>query len=196
MIKTRSLTLLAIVFSLLVALASYRFVFLGLSLSFPDMLHHVLQRRSAFILHVLFSPLALALGALQFLPKLRAKGIKLHRCLGGVYALSVVLGGISGLLVALGAAGGVAATLGFGLLSVFWIAVTLHAVRLAMLGKIASHRRWMLRSFALTFSAVTLRIYLLGFALAGVGYTDASVYLAWLCWIPNVIIAEWYLRRR
>lgn len=194
--KYRHLTLIVVALSLLVALLSYRFAILGFSLSFPDMPQHLLQRRVAFILHVSFSPIALALGAVQFLPKLRAKGVSLHRWLGGAYTLSVVVGAGTGLRVALGAAGGVAVSFGFGLLSVIWIAVTLNAVRLAMIGKIARHHRWMFRSFALTFAAVTLRVYLLGFAISGVAYTEASVYLAWVCWIPNVIFAEWYLRRR
>ncbi|MFT4961886.1 MAG: hypothetical protein ACI92Z_002980 [Paracoccaceae bacterium] len=54
----------------------------------------------------------------------------------------------------------------------------------------------MIQSFALTFSAVTLRIYLLIFALNGFEYAEASVYLGWICWVPNLVFAEWYLRRK
>ena len=51
----------------------------------------------------------------------------------------------------------------------------------------------MIRSFAMTFSAVTLRIYM---PLAGVlGFDLMRAYpaIAWLCWVPNAILAELYL---
>jgi ABC-type spermidine/putrescine transport system permease subunit II len=60
----------------------------------------------------------------------------------------------------------------------------------------AAHRRWMIRSFALTFAAVTLRLYLpLGFLLP-VSFDDAYRVISFLCWVPNLLAAEWLLRRR
>ena len=58
------------------------------------------------------------------------------------------------------------------------------------------HRCWMIRSYALTFAAVTLRLELpLFFIFGGMEYPVASSYVAWLCWVPNLFIAELYLRR-
>lgn len=52
----------------------------------------------------------------------------------------------------------------------------------------------MIRSFALTASAITLRIYLgLGTALQ-IPFEDSYPAIAWLCWVPNLIAAELYLR--
>jgi hypothetical protein len=31
--------------------------------------------------------------------------------------------------------------------------------------------------------------------LSGGGYTEASPWLAWLCWVPNIIVAEWWIAR-
>jgi len=54
----------------------------------------------------------------------------------------------------------------------------------------------MIRSYSLTFAAVTLRIYLpLAFA-SGIPFEIAYPAIAWLCWVPNAIVAEWMFVRR
>ncbi len=183
-------------FSVLVALATFRVIPLGLRLSFGEMSGHVDQRWWAFVLHIWGASAALALGAVQFFAGFRAKYPVVHRWIGRSYAVSILIAGVAGFVVALGVAGGPVAGVGFALLAIFWIGVTFNAVRLARARRIAEHKRWMIRSFALTFAAVTLRLYLLGFMGAGFSYTEASVYLAWMCWVPNLIVAEWFLRRR
>lgn len=182
--------------SVLVALATFRIAFLGMPLSFPEMLGHIDQRWLAFVLHIWGASAALALGAVQFFARFRAKYPVVHRWVGRLYGGSILIAGVAGFIIALGAEGGVIARLGFGLLAILWVGVTFNAVRLARRLRIAEHRRWMIRSFALTFAAVTLRLYMLGFVGAGFSYTEASIYLAWLCWVPNLIAAEWLLRRR
>ena len=52
----------------------------------------------------------------------------------------------------------------------------------------------MIRSFALTFAAVTLRLYLPLIPLLGLSFIDGYRAVSFLCWIPNLIIAELYLR--
>ena len=53
----------------------------------------------------------------------------------------------------------------------------------------------MIGSYALTLAAVTLRIYLpLSLAL-GVPFANAYRVISWLCWVPNIILAEWLVRR-
>jgi len=59
--------------ALSVALVSYRFLALGLERAFPVMLGHIAERNLSFILHISASPVALAVGLFQFLPKLRAR---------------------------------------------------------------------------------------------------------------------------
>ena len=72
-------------------------------------------------------------------------------------------------------------------------------------GDVVAHRRWAVRAFALTYSAVTLRLWLgvLMGAQIGLGGVDgdlafdrAYVVVPFLCWVPNLIAAELYLRRR
>ena len=185
-----------VLFSFVIALGSYRFLALGLPMAFQDMLGHIEFRRLAFVTHVSTAPLALVFGSMQLLPSLRARHPAVHRWTGRLYGVSVLLAGLTGLVVASGAAGGLSTQLGFGLLSVLWLVVTALGVWHARARRFAEHRRWMIRSFALTFTGVTLRLYLLIFIGAGFTYTEASVYLAWLGWIPNLVAVEWWLRRR
>ncbi len=196
MTLSRTPLYLMVILSFLIALLSYRFLALGLELSFPDMIGLIQTRRFAFLLHVSFAPLALIFGAMQHMPRLRAKNPALHRWTGRAYGLSVLVAGLSGLVIATGTAGGISTQLGFGLLSVLWLFTTLQGVRYARARQFAQHRRWMIRSFALTFAAVTLRLYLPFFIINGFSYTEASVFVAWMCWVPNLIAVEWWLKRR
>jgi hypothetical protein len=58
------------------------------------------------------------------------------------------------------------------------------------------HREWMIRSLAMILAAVTLRLWLpLLVTLHGGVFTPAYQMVAWLCWVPNLVVAEWYIRR-
>lgn len=187
--------ILAAILSVLVAVSSFRFLLLPMAEAFPGMLGHLAERQTAFYGHVVASPIALAAGALQFWPRLRARRPALHRWTGRIYAVAILIGGVSGMALAFRAEGGPIAGWGFGVLSVLWLVFTAQAVRLAMAGRYAEHRTWMIRSFALTFAAATLRLQLgIAFA-AGADYAPTSQWLAWTAWVPNLIFAEWLIRR-
>jgi uncharacterized membrane protein YozB (DUF420 family) len=81
------------------------------------------------------------------------------------------------------------------LLGGLWLAFTVLAFLSIRRRDQAAHRRWMLRSFALTLAAVTLRIYLPLSAAMGWSFDAAYPMIAWLCWVPNLVLAELYLRR-
>src|SRR5260370_20371385 len=53
----------------------------------------------------------------------------------------------------------------------------------------------MIRSYALTLAAVTLRIYLPASQIAGIPFPDAYQTISWLCWVPNLVVAEWWILR-
>ena len=183
--------------AILVALVSYRFLALGLAPSFQGMDEHIALRRGAFLAHVSAAPIALILGAVAFAwPRMPVRHPALHRWSGRAYGLAILIGGVAGLIMAIGAWERPVAALGFGLLAVLWLGFTAQAVRLAMQRKIALHRRWMIRSFALTFAAVTLRLELPVLFVLGMDYAEASNIVAWLCWVPNLAVAERLIRRR
>ena len=144
--------------------------------------------------HVLGSGLALLIGGFQFLPRLRARRIELHRWLGRTYLIAVLIGGIGGIVMSARADGGLAGQTGFFLLGVVWLVSGWQAHAAIRRGDVQSHRLWMIRNFALTFAAVTLRLYL-GLAQAVFGLSFEAFYpvVAWLCWVPNLIVAEWLI---
>jgi len=147
--------------------------------------------------HMVGSATALLLGPAQFVPSLRRRYPVTHRWMGRVYAACVALGGLTSLVVAVGVSTGPVAAVGFFLLGLAWMATTVMGVVTARQMRYAAHRRWMVRSFALAFAAVTLRIYLqIAFAAIGFKADVSQAYraISWLCWVPNLIVAELYLR--
>lgn len=145
-------------------------------------------------LHAALAGTALIIGPFQFLPAVR-KRRGLHRALGKVYVASGLVSGLAGLILAFGSTAGPIAGLGFGALAVAWILCTGQAWRMAQARRFDDHRRWMIRSFALTFSAVTLRLYLPLSQIMGIEFLYAYRAIAWLAWVPNLMVAETYLRR-
>ncbi|NRB19023.1 MAG: DUF2306 domain-containing protein [Rhodobacteraceae bacterium] len=191
---SRFRVLLVWVLCFAVALASWRFLVLGVEVSMEFVAYHAIERRLAFFAHITLAPVALMLMPFQFWTWLRARRPKVHRWIGRAFGVSILLAGVGGLLMAAGTTAGPVAAWGFGALAVLWLGSTGYGIWLAQQGRIAEHQRWMIRSAALTFAAVTLRLYmpLLFMTLGGeAGYTA----VAWLCWLPNLLVAEWYLRR-
>lgn len=109
--------------------------------------------------------------------------------------MGVGLGGVSGLVLSLHAFGGPVSRAGFAMLALLWLASGIVALQRILLGDVAGHRRWMMRNFALACAAVTLRIYLPTFVAGGLALEVAYPRVAWLCWVPNLVVAEWLLRR-
>lgn len=142
-----------------------------------------------FYVHTSFGGIALLVGSAQFFKRLRQRRLKLHRTLGKIYFISVLLSGLAGLIVAAYATGGWISISGFTLLAIGWLGTTVMAYASIRNGDIAAHERWMIYSYAFCFSAVTLRIYLgLGIA-SGMAFINFYPYLAWLCWVPNILFA-------
>ena len=154
------------------------------------------ERPVAAFVHFMGGAIALVAGAFQLNTRLRTRFIGVHRWLGRLYLLAVVIGGVAALALALQSFGGAIAHAGFGLLAVCWMGSTLNAYRHIRQGNLSTHRNWMIRSYALTLAAVTLRIYLPSSQLAGIPMTVAYPVIAWLCWVPNLLIAEWFVRSR
>jgi hypothetical protein len=143
--------------------------------------------------HISGGALALFTGAFQVNARLRALFLNIHRWLGRVYVLAVTVGGAGGLVMATRSDGGLVTHVGFGLLAVLWLSTTAMGYWWIRHGDQIGHRRWMLRSYALTFAAVTLRIYLPIALTAGLPFIDAYQAISWACWVPNLIVVEWWL---
>jgi uncharacterized membrane protein len=160
-------------------------------------------------LHVVGSAIALAVGILLFSTRLQSKHLRLHRQLGKLYVVSIGVGGLSGIYLSFEALGGLISQAGFLALDISWLAATYLGYKRIRQKRIEQHREWMLRSYSLTFAGVTLRFWV---ALLGMltipleNFSQFELLLddfnrtyrldAWLCWVPNLIFAEWLIRRR
>ena len=151
---------------------------------------------TAISLHLGGGIVAIITGAFQLNSRLRSKYLSAHRCLGRLYVLAVIIGGIAGFVLALNSFGGIVTHFGFGLMAVFWVAATLNAYRKIRKGNVVEHRAWMLRSYALTLAGVTLRLYLGLSTVAGFAFSVSYPVISWLCWIPNLMIVEWFIRTK
>ena len=183
---------LATLLSAGVAIFSYRYL-PHLGPMSPDILANLFARPWLDV-HVAGAATALLIGPFQFLPRLRARRRALHRWMGRSYVIACLIGGVGGLILAFGSTAGPIATAGFGSLAALWIVANIEAWRMALARRFDAHRAWMIRSFALTFAAVTLRLYLPLAALLPFPFVDAYRAISFLAWVPNLILAELYLR--
>jgi len=183
-------------FCLSVALVSWRFMVGGVEATMGFVAYHAALRPLAFYAHVILAPVALALVPFQLWQGLRDRHGAIHRLLGRVYGISVFASGLGGLTLAATTTAGPVAAFGFGFLAVFWLATTALGIWFAMRGDYEAHRQWMTRSIALTLSAVTLRLYLPIPMLFDLDFAQGYTAIAWLCWVPNLLLAEFLIRQR
>lgn len=164
---------------------------------YPDVLADSFRARPWGILpHVLAGGIGLLIGPLQLHPMLRQRRVRLHRALGRVYAVAAIATGFAGMYMAIHSYGGWITHVGFGLLGVGTVLTTTVAIAYIRRREVDAHRRWMIRSFALMYAAVTLRLELpILIGLAG-AFEPAYLTVSWLCWVPNLLVAEWYVRRQ
>jgi uncharacterized membrane protein len=173
------------------AVYAYAFLPLG-SLVHPDMKANFLLHSIGIYTHIFASIVALTIGPFQFSTRLRQEHANYHRWLGRTYlAVGVLVGGLSGLYMSQFAYGGQIAKLGFATLAMLWLYTGLRAYLAIRRGAIVEHRKWIVRNFSLTLAAVTLRFYLPVSMAAGVEFELAYPIIAWLCWVPNLVFAEW-----
>lgn len=150
---------------------------------------------TAFYQHIIFGGLALLAGWTQFSSHLRNTRTALHRTLGKIYIVVCLLSGSAALYLAYFATGGIIASLGFACLGGYWMFTTVKAYLAIRAKQVSKHQGWMIRSYALTWAAVTLRIYLPLAQIAQLDFIEAYRVIAWLCWVPNLLVAEWIIMR-
>lgn len=142
-----------------------------------------------FYTHIIFGGIALLIGWSQFSSKLRIGKSKLHKQVGKMYVILVLLSSITGIFIGFYATGGFKASLGFICLGVIWFYTTLKAYLYIKNKDIEQHQKMMIYSYAACFAAVTLRIWLPILILIYKDFEKAYIVVAWLCWVPNLIVA-------
>ena len=152
--------------------------------------------RFAFQVHVITSSILLIAGFTQFFQIFRTRFPKIHRYGGWLYLITLIFFALpSGFILALSAAGGFPTQLCFFILCIIWSYCTLRAIYHLFKKQWLAHRNWMIRSFALSLSALSLRTWKL-FLYELQPYFDWLTPLhiyqleSWLGWMVNLLIAE------
>lgn len=163
-----------------------------------QLIYHIKTWRISFYVHVFSSSFIILSGLFQFNRFVIYKKKQLHKFLGYIYIILVLfVSGPSAFIMSLYANGGIPAQISFTLLSVIWILSTAISFLAIRKGKIEKHAKWLLRSYALTLSAVTLRFYAYLFDAFNIPLhpIDTYIVLTWISWIPNLIICEILIRK-
>ena len=179
--------------ALAVGLWSLRYALPAMPAAAP--LGNLATDRLAFVVHAVSASIALLLGPLQFVDALRRRP-GWHRATGWASVAAISVAWAASLPMAMHAQTGSVASAGFLALGAAWVVTTTLGVVRARERRFAEHRRWMVRSYSLTAAAITLRMQLGLIALAGIPFDTGYPVIAWACWVPNLVVAEWLLRRR
>jgi uncharacterized membrane protein len=164
---------------------------------FPEQKAVYMLHITGLLMHIVGAMLAIIIGPFQFLPRSRSRRfLNAHRWLGRTYLIAVLVGGLGGLYMARLSYGGLPTHLGFAALGVLWLFSGWKAYRHIRRKEIEPHREWMMRNYALTFAGVMLRVWMPLSGAVGLEFLPSYIVVAWLCWIPNLLVAEWMIHRR
>jgi len=160
-----------------------------------DLVHDPVWR-TAFYIHIFGGMLAIAIGPLNFIKSLRRKFLNVHRLLGKIYITAILLiAAPTGLYMAFFANGGIYSCLGFILMSLLWFYTTFMAIHTIRKKQVQQHIKWMVRSYAMTFAAVSLRLWVPFLsAYMNMDHMDVIIITAWISWLFNLVAAEIILK--
>lgn len=144
-----------------------------------------------FYVHLLFGVTATASGIPLFFKRLVHYRSNLHKQIGKLYIISILyFTGPTGLYLSFFAEGGHWASIGFILMSLAWMLPTYMAYYKIKQKDIKGHYRWIIRSYCMTLSGVTLRL----FTPIGSHYIgfdeETNFIISSFVWIINVILGE------
>jgi len=115
----------------------------------------VIADRHLLIPHTIAGTFALLIGPINFSSRIRQRHLPLHRVLGRIYVASVFVGSFTGIALAWGRPG----LPGTSMQAAAWMVCTTAAFITARNRQIAVHRQWMARSYAVTFTFVSSRVF-------------------------------------
>lgn len=150
----------------------------------------------AYYSHVLAAGLILVLGLFQLNTKLSLRWKNLHRFLGKCYAYGILFfAAPGGLVMSFFISRGPWVLSSFIFQTICWFGFTALAIKYIRLKQINEHRNWMWRSYAITFAAVSLRLYTFLFTSSyDLSAPEAYGIIAWASWTINLLIVEIYLK--
>jgi uncharacterized membrane protein len=163
---------------------------------------------AGLVVHVLSAATAMLLGVLQLIPRLRARSA-LHRRLGRAFLLvGVVAFGLTGIPLALTTPNGDVTRYGILVPAVGWLVCAWLGWRAIRRGRVDVHRAWMIRTYALTFFAITTRLLVPLLIAVQMPFQDdrdpdavrqlvdvTIPYGQWLGWVIDLAVAQYVIHR-
>jgi len=150
----------------------------------------------AFYSHIFGSGIILICGFFQFNGKI---SLKIHKALGRIYVYGILFfAAPGGFVMTFFINRGTPVLLSFLFQNLLWVIFTIGTIISIKKQDVENHSAMAIRSYSLAFAAVTLRFYIWLFHIFGTGtsFENNYVIIALLSWIPNLIIAEWVIKRK
>ncbi|MEM6723070.1 MAG: DUF2306 domain-containing protein [Bacteroidota bacterium] len=152
---------------------------------------HIKHWRWSFFVHIFTSLLVLIAGFTQFSRWIMRQRPGIHRRMGQLYvAVILIFSGPSGLIMYYYANGGRSSKISFVILAGLWWIFTWLAYRTALKKQWRKHGQFMVRSFALSLSAITLRVIMFILGPYQIDHVALYTWSAWLSWTINLAVAE------
>lgn len=189
-----------IYFIYLLALITAQYIPINDEIAFLNLKQDEIQLthyKLAFFSHVYSSIFIIALGLTQFSKTIRTRFGFIHKLSGKAYIMLILfIASPSGLVMAYYANGGIITQVSFSILSILWFVFTLNAFRSIKKGNYLKHRNFMIRSYALTLSAISLRLFKFGIvSIFELPPMDTYKIISVLSWTINLIVAELIIRK-
>lgn len=192
MVKKISFSLLAIL-AILFSLMPFAFYFYDITFGIINTKSlEVLSNltwKITFHIHIISAGIALSIGWIQFVPKIRNKYMSFHKIIGNTYFISAIISSLASIFISFYATGGKIQIIEFTILGIIWFYTTLMGFFYIKCEEFKLHQKMTVFSYSACFSGVTLRIWLPLLELIFDDFNTTYATVAWLCWIPNLIVA-------
>jgi uncharacterized membrane protein YozB (DUF420 family) len=159
------------------------------------------------VTHIFLGSVVLLAACLQVWPWLRQNHPLVHRTSGRIYVAAALPASLCVIVIAPMGLHGASQQVANTILAFLWFATTVAGFRAVRQARYLDHRRWMLRSFALSFSIIANRLWLMvlfavfvpemyaGGDVDPVVLDQAVGASAWISWVANLLIVQWWLDR-
>lgn len=154
-------------------------------------------RRGWLLVHIAGGTLALLSGPIQLWLGIADRGIDFHRKFGFAYIAGVAIGAAGAFWLAVHPSFGWVYGAGLGSMALAQVVTTGMAFVAIKRSLIEQHKEWMIRSYVVTFSFVTYRLFgvLIGPLELGTA-AELNIVLAWGAWALPLLLTEAILQGR
>lgn len=149
------------------------------------------SRRAWLWTHLAGGVLAMLLGALQFIGRLRTAYPRIHRWIGRTYLLGMLVGitGATGLVATSPAPAAI--RIAFAATGLAWLVTAIAGYRAIRRKRTQLHRRWMIRNYLVTLAPATFRLSLLVPGVMALASPIVMIpLLLWLSWALPLLAYE------